>query len=338
MDSIASMPGHFRSILASSADAVELGRDGRAAPPSNASSRSARMSNSSSPGGGDDVERVARAHHRRHDAEMLGAGGVVVAGELGRRVRERRAARCGPGRERCPSVRRARSRPPAASRRPCGARPRPRRRRASAGRPRSTGRRRSRRTAGAWTNSAVRHSSSVTSSDRQLGERLGPLGQRPGDARARARLPPFMSAVPGPYSRSPSRRSGRVRVVRDHRVDVAEQQHPAGARPADGRHQVRGAARRRARHPLGTAACSGSSAVHRAIACSAPSTSPDGEEIATSASSSRSARSAISRGGGDQRVHPRPRTPPPTARPRAVSVCGPALTRCPRGQPAQRRR
>ena len=43
-----------------------------------------------------------------------------------------------------------------------------------------------------------------------------------------------------------------------------------------------------------TAACGGRNAAHSAIASSAPSTSPDGEETATSASSSRSARDAIS--------------------------------------------
>src|SRR5256885_2202611 len=88
-----------------------------------------------------------------------------------------------------------------------------------------------------------------------------------------------MSAVPGPYRRSPSRRGG---PCAPWLVPLAPRATMSGALPA-----VEQAG-------LSICATGGSSAAHSAIASSAPSTSPEGEEMATSASTSRSAWAAMS--------------------------------------------
>ncbi len=73
----------------------------------------------------------------------------------------------------------------------------------------------------------------------------------------------------------------RVRVVADHRVDVARAA-AAGPRPAaaDPRDQVRRAAGRRARHALDLGLWRQQRGTQRRAPPRRPSTSPDGEEIA----------------------------------------------------------
>ena len=92
---------------------------------SNASQPSARMSNISSPAAGTTFNASPARIDRRHDAQALGTARVVQRGP-DRAVARAPAARCAPGRARCPNARRARWRPPAACRRPFGARRRPR--------------------------------------------------------------------------------------------------------------------------------------------------------------------------------------------------------------------
>ncbi len=164
------------------------------------------MSNTSSPCGRDDVEGVARADHRRDDAQAV----RVRQGRAGRPAR----APCGPARAARWRLCRARSRSAMASRRrspascppPCGVPRLPPRRRDRARRLRSTGTRRSPRTArrGGTGASATPHRSRAA----RTAPRTAP-GQRPMSAQLRTR------ARPRPSCRwSRARTAGRLRAAR----------------------------------------------------------------------------------------------------------------------------
>ena len=100
-----------------------------------------------------------------------------------------------------------------------------------------------------WRNSCRRHSSSVTSSTASSANVSG----RGASARATpsaSTTPPFMSTVPGPYSRSPSRRSGAW-----EECSMTVSRWPSSSIRPEPRPAIRatmsvGAPRRRARHPL----------------------------------------------------------------------------------------
>ena len=182
---------------------------------------------------GHDVEGVAGVQDGRHRREPVRPVRVVVAGDRlgGGGEREQRVA---PAVGRRAGVRGApvgghadRARPP------CGAPRRPRRRRRCARRPRSTGTRPSRR-------SARRGRRPPCATPRRRPAAARPPRRPPGrsasarSAPSASTTPPFMSTVPEPTSRSPSRVSGAWSVVRDHGVEVAEQQDAPGAGPAAG--------------------------------------------------------------------------------------------------------
>src|SRR5215217_2053436 len=105
--------------------------------------------------------------------------------------------------------------------------------------------------------------------------------------------PPFMSTAPEPTSLSPSRSSGRCAVwattvstwpsSRMRRAPVPASRATRSSAWSGEEHGTRS-----------SAASSGRRAAHTARHSSAPWRSPEGEETATSASSSRSARRAIS--------------------------------------------
>ena len=171
----------------------------------------------------------------------------------------------------------------------------------SAARLRSTGTSHSRQTAGRGRR-RVRHSSSVTS--RRRAPQTSPVGLASSRATP-ARAPPRPSCRrcrgrTGGRRRGAAARASRARSPCRRGRAAASGRDPV---PRDRRHQVGGAAG--VEHGTRwTSACSGSSAMHRAIASSAPPTSPDGEEIATSASSSARSPLGDPRGAGlDQRVH-----------------------------------
>ena len=214
--------------------AADLRPEPRPARPRRPRSVSARTSQTSSPASGHDVEGLPAAHHRGHRREPLGARRVVAGGDgpgragqrqqrvdalVGRRARVRRAPAW---------RRRARCPPPCAGRRP----------------------RRGRRLA-VWPASKHRHASKpakrcdvrerpdapllvADQQQRRLGRaRRGARRARAGRPRART-SPPFMSIEPEPSRRSPSRRSGWWSAWPIDRVEVADEQQPAGARPASG--------------------------------------------------------------------------------------------------------
>ena len=95
--------------------------------------------------------------------------------------------------------------------------------------------------------------------------------------------------VDGPRADQPAvlARQRPVVGVGDHGVEMAEQQQLAGARAADRRQQVGGMAGERARRPLDLRLV-GHQRRDREQSSSAPRRSPEGEETATIASSSRS--------------------------------------------------
>ena len=80
-----SIPGHSRSIRASSRDAVELGRNRAPAPRRTPPAGGRACRRSARPAAGHDVERLAGAHHGRHDAQLLGPARVVERGDRARR-------------------------------------------------------------------------------------------------------------------------------------------------------------------------------------------------------------------------------------------------------------
>ena len=84
---------------------------------------------------------------------------------------------------------------------------------------------------------------------RQLAEQLGAGGQRRGRPRAQHDAPLHVRGARAVETIAvPAER--RVGGVADDRVEVAQQHHPPRARPAEPRDQIRGAVRGRARHAL----------------------------------------------------------------------------------------
>ncbi len=142
------------------------------------------------------------------------------------------------------------------------------------------------------TNGCVRHSSSATVSRTTSAKE----SRIPASARktpSASTTPPFMSTAPEPTNRLPLRSSGRCSAC-----GTTVSRWPSNrirARPEPSRRARKSGACPGLEHSgRSTAASAGSSAPTIAAASSSPGTSPDGDETPTSASSSRSARAAIS--------------------------------------------
>ena len=153
---------------------------------------------------------------------------------------------------------------------------------------------------------------------RHLGEHL--RVRRPALARPRAtaRRRPSCRPCPGPYSRSPSRRSGACEAC-----SMTVSRWPSSSSRPEPWPAIRAtmsSALPGVEHGTRSiSACGGRNAAHSAIASSAPSTSPEGEDTATSASSSRAARDGDLGGAvSDELIHrhslPTGRAPAPRRR------------------------
>ena len=201
------MPGHARISSASSVDAADLGRDRRRARASIASSVVGAQVADQLAGAGDDVERVAGVQHGRHGGQVVGAVGVVAAGDglRGGGEREQRVA-AAVGRRAGVGGAAARRRP-GSCRPPCGARRRPPRRRRRARRPRSTGTRPSRRSARRGANGAGPPLLVADEQQRDLGVVLAAARRARAGRRARARRRPSCRPC---RSRPASRRRARA--------------------------------------------------------------------------------------------------------------------------------
>ena len=131
----------------------------------------------------------------------------------------------------------------------------------------------------------------VHEQDHRIGVQLGPLGQLPHQAERERHAALHVDRTRAGVAVAVAAQR-TVRVVRDHRVEVPEQEHPGVAGPAQPPEEVAGVAGRGALQALDLGLGGqegGASATHS----SAPSRSPDGDDTATSASSSRSAASAM---------------------------------------------
>ena len=94
----ASSPGQSRRTLGPQGDAVELGGNRRDDRLEARLGVGAHVDDAARPSPGTALIASPGAHHRRHDAERLGAGRVVHGGERPARRRRGRAGRCGPRR------------------------------------------------------------------------------------------------------------------------------------------------------------------------------------------------------------------------------------------------
>ena len=283
------IPGQSRISSGSSVDAADLARERLEHVEDRGVGVGAQVARQL-PAAGHDVERLARVQHGRHGGQVVRPVRLVARGDGLRRGGEReqrvapairRRARMGGASARVDLDRAGRL---ASTTTPSS----PSRRRSPASKHRHASQPAKR---SAWANGAVRHSSSQTSSS-AASAKSARRGQR---AQRAQRQHDAALHVDGAGAEQPLAVALQRLVVRvgDDGVDVAEQQDPPAARcraaaPAGPARGGRGAGR-----PLDLGLGGQQRGADRG-ALLAPWTSPDGEETATSASSSRAACRAIS--------------------------------------------